>query len=97
MAADEIFSCTAQADTDAYFITSIPRQHGMKLWVDGKKVPMLTVNKAFCGAIVPEGRHAIRITFTPPGLYWGYTISLLSVLAFLFSIRRRLAFSLARC
>ncbi len=75
----EIFACTAEAGEDGYFVTSIPLQRGMKILVDGKSVPVVTVNQAFAGAAVGAGRHTIKIAFTPPGLWAGYGISFLTV------------------
>lgn len=95
LAGSEVFSCTAEAKEDGYFVTSIPRQRGMKLWIDGKRAPLLTVNEAFCGARIAAGRHAVTITFTPPGLRAGYVVSAVSILLFLSGVvlrqgRRRL-------
>lgn len=80
---NEILSCVAEAGKESLFVTSIPRQRGMKLLVDGEAVPMLTVNKAFVGAVIPEGEHAITLTFCPPGLQAGCGISVLAVWLFL--------------
>ena len=77
-----VFSCTAKAQTDCLFVTSIPRQDGMKLLVDGESVPICTVNTAFVGAWIPAGSHEIDITFCPPGLKVGIAISILSVLIY---------------
>ncbi len=79
----EILSCTAEAAENGYFVTSIPRQWGMKLWIDGERARMLTVNEAFCGAKVAAGHHEIKITFTSPGLRLGYGISAVSLVLFL--------------
>lgn len=80
---NELLSCRVQTEADGYFVTSIPRQRGMKLYIDGKKTELLTVNTAFAGARLPAGEHQIRLCLTPPGLYAGCAISLLSVIALL--------------
>ena len=80
---NELLSCRVSAEADGYFVTSIPRQRGMKLYIDGKKTELLTVNTAFAGARLPAGEHQIRLCLTPPGLYAGCAISLLSVIALL--------------
>ena len=80
---NELLSCRVQTEADGYFVTSIPRQRGMKLYIDGKKTELLTVNTAFAGARLPAGEHQIRLCLTPPGLYVGCAISLLSVIALL--------------
>lgn len=68
----DIFACTVTAERDGYFVTSIPKQEGMKIYIDEEEVPVLTMNTAFAGARLPEGSHVIRMTFTPPGLHAGY-------------------------
>ena len=80
---NELLSCRVQTEADGYFVTSIPRQRGMKLYIDGKKTELLTVNTAFAGARLPAGEHQIRLCLTPPGLYAGCAISLFSVIALL--------------
>ena len=80
---NELLSCRVSAEADGYFVTSIPRQRGMKLYIDGKKTELLTVNTAFAGARLPAGEHQIRLCLTPPGLYAGCAISLFSVIALL--------------
>ena len=80
---NELLSCRVQTEADGYFVTSIPRQRGMKLYIDGKKAELLTVNTAFAGARLPAGEHQIRLCLTPPGLYAGCAISLLSLIALL--------------
>ena len=80
---NELLSCRVQTEADGYFVTSIPRQRGMKLYIDGKKTELLTVNTAFAGARLPAGEHQIRLCLTPPGLYAGCAISLLSFIALL--------------
>lgn len=80
---NELLSCRVSAEADGYFVTSIPRQRGMKLYIDGKKTELLTVNTAFAGARLPAGEHQIRLCLTPPGLYAGCAISLLSLIALL--------------
>ena len=80
---NELLSCRVQTEADGYFVTSIPRQRGMKLYIDGKKTELLTVNTAFAGARLPAGEHQIRLCLTPPGLHAGCAISLLSVIALL--------------
>ncbi len=83
LSGSQILSCTAEAEEDGYFVTSIPRQRGMKIWIDGERAGMCTVNEAFCGAKITAGRHAVKITFSSPGLRLGYGISAVSSVLFL--------------
>ena len=80
---NELLSCRVQTEADGYFVTSIPRQRGMKLYIDGKETELLTVNTAFAGARLSAGAHQIRLCLTPPGLYAGCAISVLSVIGLL--------------
>lgn len=77
-----VLSCKADLEEEGYFVTSIPIQRGMKLFVDGKETDMETVNKAFVGAKLSEGVHEIELRFFPPGQRAGYMISLISGVAF---------------
>lgn len=63
----ELLACRAKAEKDTWFITSIPRQNGMKLLVDGKPQEIVTVNEAFVGARLCAGEHEIRLSLDPPG------------------------------
>lgn len=89
---NEILSCVSDTDQDTLFVTSIPRQRGMQILVDGKEVPLRTVNTAFAGAMIPAGRHEIRLIFYAPGLRAGLLISAVSVcLALVFILRESFA------
>ena len=80
---NEILACKASADTDCWFVTSIPMQKGMKLYVDGVATELYTVNTAFAGAKLPAGEHEIRLCLTPPGMKAGIAISGLAGLVWL--------------
>lgn len=73
---NEILSCNLTAETDGYFVTSIPLQKGMRLWIDGEEQPLLRVNKVFAGSKIAKGEHEVTLTFTPPGYWLGIWISL---------------------
>lgn len=77
-----VLSCRADIKKDGYFVTSIPVQRGMKLFVDGKETDIEAVNEAFVGARLSEGVHEIELRFFPPGQRAGYVISLTSGIAF---------------
>ena len=68
MKGNELLSCRVQTEADGYFVTSIPRQRGMKLYIDGKETELLTVNTAFVGAKLSAGAHQITLCLIPPGL-----------------------------
>lgn len=79
----EILSCQASLDEDGYFVTSIPVQNGMEIWVDGKNVPILTLNQAFAGVQLTKGIHDIRVRFHAPGQMAGFFITIISFLIYL--------------
>lgn len=78
----EILACTVKTVRDGYFVTSIPYQKGLKLYIDGKAVPTVTVNTAFVGARLGSGMHEIRMAFHAPGLMAGKTVSLCVIILF---------------
>lgn len=77
-----VFSCRANAVQDGYFVTSIPMQRGMKLFVDGKETDIEIVNEAFVGASLNRGVHEIELRFFPPGRRTGSMVSLVSGIVF---------------
>lgn len=79
---NEILNCRVSMPESGYFVTSIPLQRGMKLWVDGKEASLEQVNVAFAGAKLQAGNHQIRMTFVPPGYYAGLVVSIFSVLGY---------------
>ena len=79
---NSVLSCAITAGEDGYFITSIPMQNGLKLYVDGKVTKLEKVNTAFAGAKVTAGTHTVDLQFEPPGQRYGIMASLLSVILF---------------
>lgn len=74
----DILACEVQTAGEGYFITSIPFQNGLKIEVDGKRVPVIRVNSGFAGAGLKNGSHRIRVSFEAPGQSEGYLISAVS-------------------
>ena len=79
---NSVLSCAITAGEDGYFVTSIPMQNGLKLYVDGKVTKLEKVNTAFAGAKVTAGTHTVDLQFEPPGQRYGIMASLLSVILF---------------
>lgn len=79
----EILSCRASLDEDGFFVTSIPVQRGMEILVDGKNVPILTLNQAFVGVHLTRGVHEISVRFHAPGQLAGFIITTGSFLIYL--------------
>ena len=79
---DSILNGTVTAREDGYFVTSIPMQKGLKLYVDGKETKLEIVNTAFAGAKISAGFHSIDLRFDAPGQKYGKRASLLSAVLF---------------
>ena len=80
---DSILNGTVIAKEDGYFVTSIPMQNGLKLYVDGKETKLETVNTAFAGAKISKGFHTVDLRFDVPGQKCGKMASLLSAVLFI--------------
>ena len=63
----EVLHCQTDEKEQSLFVTSIPYQDGLALYVDGKKADIQLVNTAFAGALLEPGRHDVKLLFTPPG------------------------------
>lgn len=71
-----VLSGTVDAQGSGYLATSIPVQNGLKIFVDGKDTPLVTVNEAFAGVPLEKGTHRIDVRFSPPGKAAGCAVSL---------------------
>ena len=81
--AGEFFACRTEAASDTWLVTSIPRQKGMSLLIDGKPAELSTVNEAFAGARLPAGEHQVRLCFEAPGKTAGLCVSFFSFLVWI--------------
>ncbi|WP_148057432.1 hypothetical protein [Pseudomonas brassicacearum] len=57
--------------------------------LNGKKVPIIKVNKAFRGVVVPAGKYIIRMEYQPRTLPWAIAASLSTLLLLMILIARR--------
>jgi hypothetical protein len=69
------------ARSPAFVGTSIPGWHGWKLWIDGKRAPLLSFDRAFLGFEVAPGRHEAKLRYLPDGFLAGAAISLATAAA----------------
>lgn len=65
-----------------YFITSIPYDTGFQVWIDGKEVQAESVNMAFLGFPIQEGKHKVKIVYHAKGITPGKLLSMIGVLGF---------------
>ena len=74
------------------FATTIPYSKGWQTKVDGKAVKTYKIQDTFVGFDIGQGKHQVTLTFTPPGLYLGIILTLVSlVLVFIIRLRENKA------
>lgn len=64
---------------NGYLVTSIPKQNGFEILVDGKPSEIIRINQAFAGTYVEKGRHTVEFRFTPPGKRCGCIVSVTAI------------------
>ncbi len=64
---------------------------GWRAFVDGEPVPIRLHETVFQAITVPPGRHSVEFRFRSPGLAWAGLVSLVSLGAFIYGIRRKSA------
>lgn len=82
-----------EADATALLVSSEVYYPGWRAFLDGRAHPLLLVNGAFRGLVVPRGRHRVVMRFQPRILAWGMAVSSaawLAALLCLFPTRGRL-------
>ena len=72
---------TIETKENQLVFTSIPYDKGWTVQVDGKtqKTTPL-INESFLGIEVPEGKHQIKLNYTPEGLKLGTIISIVGII-----------------
>lgn len=88
-AKNAVLSGTAQLKQDGYFVTSLPYRIGYQAYVNGKKVTLQNINNGFVGFPLAAGSHKIVISYSPPGKRTGIFISLISLLIFLLTLKKK--------
>ena len=70
-----IISCTTEAKSGEYLVTSFPYDKGFTATVNGKDVEVEVVNKAFVGLRLEEGENDIVIRYKAPFFRVGVLVS----------------------
>ncbi len=83
---DRKVSGTVDVKDAGVLLLSIPYDEGWSVKVDGEKSEILCVGGALIGIELDEGLHTIEMTYTPPGLWTGSAITLVSLLLFLITM-----------
>ena len=73
----------AEMETPGLVVLSDLWDAGWHASVDGRSVPVLRVNHALRGVVVPSGRSTIVYHYQPAGLTWGLRASLIGLVAIL--------------
>ncbi len=71
-----------ETDGPALLVSSEAAYPGWRAFLDGRPHPLLVVNGAFRGLVVPAGRHRAVMRFHPPILLWGAVVSVAAWLGF---------------
>lgn len=83
---DNTISGEIQLSKEKILCLAIPYNKGWTAFVDGKKQEIERVNYAFCGLILPEGRHDILFVYMTPGLVEGLYTSVVCIIVLLWVI-----------
>ncbi|MGN0463464.1 MAG: YfhO family protein [Acutalibacteraceae bacterium] len=70
-------------------MTSIPYDSGWSVYIDGKKVDkndIVTIGDSMLGVNVTDGRHTIKMLYTPTGFKLGVAISIFTLIILLAAI-----------
>lgn len=69
---------------------------GWEAYIDGKETPILRVNYAFRGLVIPAGKHTVEFKFHPKAFFTGEKISGISSITLILLILAGLAYELFR-
>ena len=77
------FTARCSYDRERLVFFSVPYDKGWRATVNGEEAEVQQVNIGFMAVRVPEGDSVIRFEYTPPGLWIGAGVSLVSLLLLL--------------
>lgn len=69
----------SDASQTSILVLSDTNYPGWNVYIDSEIAPLLTVNYAFRGVVVPEGDHIIVFKYEPESFYWGAIGSIISI------------------
>ena len=78
---DDEIVLLVRAERTALLVTSEPDFPGWHADVDGAARPVLRVNAAFRGVVVPAGAHTVRLAYRPATTRIGLVVALVAALA----------------
>lgn len=68
---DSIVSGTAEAETDGMLVLPIPYEDGWYAYVDGREAEIHRVDYGFCGIVLNQGKHEVKMIYRCPGFAAG--------------------------
>lgn len=83
---NSIISCTIDARSGEYLVTSFPYDKGFTATVNDKDAEIEIVNKAFVGVRLKEGKNDVVIKYKAPLFVEGVLVSIVGVLLLFFLI-----------
>lgn len=84
---------SGQADQESLVVLSDTWHSNWTAVLNGKKVPIVKVDKAFRGVVVPTGSFVIRMEYQPKTLPWAIGSSILMIALLLFLMLRHKRFN----
>jgi hypothetical protein len=73
-------SLSVSASCDTYLAFSQPFNSGWKVYLDGKRVPLIKANYAFSAVMISRGEHVVEKKFLPDSVILGAIITILATL-----------------
>jgi hypothetical protein len=72
----------------SFLASSQPAYPGWEVWIDGTRVPVVIVNRAFVGFAIPPGEHRVRVVYRDAWLLAGVFVAAAAALALAVLVRR---------
>ncbi|AWY43546.1 hypothetical protein DKY63_27945 [Pseudomonas putida] len=79
---------SGQVDQESLVVLSDTWHSNWTAVLNGKKVPITKVDKAFRGVVVPAGSFSIRMEYQPKSLPWAFSSSFMMIALLLFLVAR---------
>jgi uncharacterized membrane protein YfhO len=67
---------------DVNLLVSLPYEKGYTVYVDGIKTNLISYRDCLMMIPVSKGEHTIEIKYSPPGIYMGIVLSIISFILF---------------
>jgi uncharacterized membrane protein YfhO len=80
---------TIQVSDKKLLFFYIPYDKGWTITIDGKKVKPMLINIGFIGVIIFGGTHEVELSFSPPFLFSGTLVMLLSFMLYVLLILKK--------